>query len=390
MLNRLRNQSFQGLSSAMFSEGIKNLKKHIYNLKRHKSWAGEGGLSPLHIAVRHNQLEVCQALLTEGITPDITEPLTHKTPLHIAAYFGHLRITKLLKNFGADLSAKDDLGCSPIHYGAMGLHKKMILFFIENQVSPLLQSNFGGLLDILIRKKNFELVDFFSNICGSTAMGLDESLLFPMRCISDQRWTPFHSAVVSGQDAIFKMLMEKFPHMPAITEAKPTALLHEDPTSVVDLALLQGNTSIKRLLKTKEPTQEYRRRFMRKNWYETGFPSRKPLCSAIRYRDIEKINEVINSQGIDVIFDRKEKTGTENAFQALENPNALDFAAWVYSLPFFDLIIERKVKIPLSGFLILERSRDFFLNWAIMEAHPLGEAFLKNIVKESYYEPDYT
>ncbi len=82
---------------ALIKKGnLNNLEKHISDLERDLSWVGVGGLPPLHMAARYNQLEVCDFLLKQGITLDITEPLSLKTPLHIAAYFGHLEVVKLI------------------------------------------------------------------------------------------------------------------------------------------------------------------------------------------------------------------------------------------------------------------------------------------------------
>jgi hypothetical protein len=156
--------------------------------------------------------------------------------------------------------------------------------------------------------------------------------------------------------------------------------------SPADLALLEGTASIKKRLQVDQDTDEYRSVFMKKNWYETDFPKRKELCDAIRYRDIKKVKEIIRNQGIGVIFQREEKTRADKHFESLEKPNALDFAAYVYSLPFFDFLIEKRIEIPINEFLIVERASNLFFNWALMEVHPLGEGFLKGSGREGTYE----
>jgi hypothetical protein len=327
-------------------------------------------------------VDMCQFLLEEGITPDVTEPFTQKTPLHIAAYFGYIEVAKVLKKFRATLDAQDCIACSPIHYAAMNQKKDLILFFLENRIETSVQSIFGNMLDILIRKKSIGLVDFFSSIGGVDTLSPYYFLSFVLRrSIDDGEWTPFHSAAVSGQTEIVKMLMQKFPFMEAIKRGLGYARL-ETSTSPADLALLEGNPLIKKMLHLEKDTDEYRRVFMKKNWYETDFPKRKELCNAIRYRNIEKVNEIIRNQGVEVIFQREEKTRIERYCQSLENPNALDFATYVYSLPFFDFLIKERVEIPIDEFLIDERQSSLFFNWALMAVHPLGEGFLKCIEKE--------
>lgn len=365
---------------------LKGLKKYASALKRHQSWVGNGGLSPLHLATRHNQVEICQFLLEEGITPDITEPFTQKAPLHIAAYFGHLEIAKVLKKYGAALDVEDCIACNPIHYAAMGKQKNLILFFLENRIELSVQSIFGNVLDILIRKKSLDLVNFFSNIGGVEPLDTYYfSSYIPRRSLDDGAWTPFHSAAVSGQAEIFDMLMRKFPFMPAIKKGLGYARL-ENSTSPEDLAVLEGTPSIKKMLQVEQDTDEYREIFMKKNWYETDFPKRKELCDAIRYRNIEKVKELIKNQGIGVIFQREEKSRSDKCFESLEKPNALDFATYVYSLPFFDFLIEERIEIPVDEFFIGERLSHLFFNWALMEVHPLGEGFLKHIGKEEVHE----
>jgi hypothetical protein len=365
---------------------LKSLKKYISALKRDESWVGNGGLSPLHLAARHNQVEICQFLLEEGITPNITEPFTGKTPLHIAAYFGHLELAKVLKKFGAALDSEDYIASNPIHYAAMGKQKDMILFFLENRIEPAVQSIFGNVLDILIRKKSRDLVDFVSNIDGVVALDTYYFWRYtPRRSINDGAWTPFHSAAVSGQVEIFEMLMRKFPFMPALKKGLRYARL-EKSTSAADLAVLEGITSIKKILQIEQDTDEYRRVFMKRNWYEKDLPERKELCDAIRYRNIEKVKELIRNQGIDVIFEREKKTRSERYWASSEKPNALDFAALVYSLPFFEFLIENRLEIPIDEFLITERRSNLFFNWAFMEVHPLGEGCMKNIGTERAHE----
>ena len=381
MLIQEKNQKLLHVCSPFIQSGdLKGLKKHAFALKRQVSWVGSGGLSPLHLAAKHNQVEICRFLLDEGITPDITEPFTKKTPLHLAAYFGYLEVARILVKFGAASDTEDCIGCSPIHYASMNKQKDLILFFLENRVDLSIQSIFGNVLDILIRKKGLNLVDFFSSIGGVASLDRYYSDLVPNSI--DSEWSPFHSAAASGQAKIFEMLMRKFPVVPAIKDTELSYSHEETPISPADLAALEGNSFIKKMLHVEKDTDEYRKAFMKRNWYETGFPHRKELCNAIRYRKIENVNVLIRNHGIEMIFERKEKKDCPS----LENPNALDFATYVYSLPFFDFLIEKRIAIPIDEFLIHERLRDLFFNWALMEVHPLGEGCLKNIEKEGAYE----
>jgi len=253
-------------------------------------------LSPLHVAARYNQVEICEFLLKQGITPDITESLSLKTPLHIAAYFGHLEVVKVLKKYRANLDINDSISSKPIHYAAMGVNKDLILFFLENQTKPSAQSLFGNILDILIRKKSLELVDFFSNIGGIDCL---DSNYFPHSTPErgfENSWSPFHSAAISGQEKIFEMLLHKFPHFICNNKGSVNLFSISVLYFCFGLGPFRGNPTIKKLLNLQKNTDEYRSIFMKENRYETDFPNRKEICNAIRYRDMKKLQDVIEKK----------------------------------------------------------------------------------------------
>jgi len=384
MQKRFDNRQYQKIFS---SGNFQKLKRSISFLTRHKSWVGSEGFSPLHLGACYDKTQMCRFLLEEGITPNVIEPFTGKTAVHIAAYLGLLDVVKVLRDFGADLSLKDHLDCAPIHYAAMGKHKEMILFFLQNHIKTSLQSVFGNVLDILIRKKCVELVDFFSNINGVEALDTEYFFNdFPDRSLSDVEWTPFHSAAVSGQIETFKMLRDKFPYLPVLEKPALSYRKIGESTTPLDLAILEGHDEIVGELGVEQESDEYRKRFMARNWYETDFPKRKELCNAIRYRDIEKIDQVVEKQGVEILFQRQEKSRSEKFFQTLELPNALDFANYMYALEFFDYLIEKRIEIPRCEFSTHERLNTLFFNWALMEVHPFGEGFIKKMGGGENYE----
>ena len=115
---------------------------------------------------------------------------------------------------------------------------------------------------------------------------------------------------------------------------------------------------------------------MKENRYETDFPNRKEICNAIRYRDMKKLQDVIEKKGESSLFEREKKEGS------LDPPNSLGFGNYLYSLPFFDFLLEQQIQIPESIFFPQNTFQEFFLNWALMEAHPHGEKFLKKSGEE--------
>ena len=69
-------------------------------------------------------LPMCAQLLTRGHPVDLRDPDTGHTPLMFAAFHGHLEVTKLLLDHGADPNK----------------------FCGENKFSPLLNAQFRGIM----------------------------------------------------------------------------------------------------------------------------------------------------------------------------------------------------------------------------------------------------
>ena len=69
-----------------------------------------------------------------------------ETPLHLAAQFGHLKITELLISEGADINAVTNDGCSPLHYAARGIEIN-----IQNSDYPAYHLDNPGIVEFLIK-----------------------------------------------------------------------------------------------------------------------------------------------------------------------------------------------------------------------------------------------
>ena len=54
------------------------------------------------------------------------------TPLHLAAYWDHTKIVKLLIAEGADVNAKDEDGMTPLHEAALWGHNEVAELLIAN------------------------------------------------------------------------------------------------------------------------------------------------------------------------------------------------------------------------------------------------------------------
>lgn len=60
----------------------------------------------MHLAAQNNHLEVCEILLRAGISRDARTKVD-RTPLHMAACEGNLRIVQTLLLHGADYDCRD-------------------------------------------------------------------------------------------------------------------------------------------------------------------------------------------------------------------------------------------------------------------------------------------
>ena len=92
-----------------------------------------GGLTPLHMAVRSGSYDIAKFLLRAGANP---RARTDKglTPLHLLYFPGcsscsddtldpkatRHEIAALIVSMGGDVNAKDDMGVSPLHYALLG------------------------------------------------------------------------------------------------------------------------------------------------------------------------------------------------------------------------------------------------------------------------------
>ena len=91
------------------------------------------------------------------------------TPLHKAASSGHKEIAELLITLGADLNAKDDtLEFTPLHYATMGAgdggHKEIVELLINRGADVNAKASVGGLTPLLIAamEGHYEVVELLT------------------------------------------------------------------------------------------------------------------------------------------------------------------------------------------------------------------------------------
>ena len=81
------------------------------NMKDHK------GLTPLLLALKHNQLEIAKILIKHGADIELANK-GGRTPLHFAIELGSIELTKAILERNANINAKDKKGMTPLHYAS--------------------------------------------------------------------------------------------------------------------------------------------------------------------------------------------------------------------------------------------------------------------------------
>ncbi len=92
---------------------------------------------PLHNAINHNQfpIPVIRALLLHGANPNLKDPLTGETSLHLAVRMGFVEIVVLLMEKNADETIENNQFQTPLQLANIGLAVIINKFAIYRQAS---------------------------------------------------------------------------------------------------------------------------------------------------------------------------------------------------------------------------------------------------------------
>ena len=84
------------------------------------------GFTALLSASYSGERLVVATLLDHGLDPNTRDLLTHKTPLHLAAFRGHLSTCQLLLSRGADADAVDNYAWTALMFAAHAGHEGVV------------------------------------------------------------------------------------------------------------------------------------------------------------------------------------------------------------------------------------------------------------------------
>lgn len=89
-------------------------------------------ITPLHLAVIHNQEEILALLLQKGAKTDLKDNTTQATPLHFAALYGRANLAKMLIQHGADVNARMRFDITPLLVAAQFKQPQVIEILLQN------------------------------------------------------------------------------------------------------------------------------------------------------------------------------------------------------------------------------------------------------------------
>ncbi len=109
---------------------------------------GEWDLRPLHLAAWYNQPRLIDLLIQLESKPDKQDRKSQKTPLHIAAYLGHLEAWEALIKAGAHSNQQGVYHWMPMHYAAAQGHLEIIKHLFYHGAPLHCNTKCGNILNI--------------------------------------------------------------------------------------------------------------------------------------------------------------------------------------------------------------------------------------------------
>jgi ankyrin repeat protein len=103
------------------------------------------GRTQLHHCAENGFTSSVKRLLSiRNINVNVKDDVYGWTPLHEAAWKGHVEIIRLLLQNGAEVNAKNNYGYTPLHYAACNGHIDILHLLVENGVDLEAQRNYGS------------------------------------------------------------------------------------------------------------------------------------------------------------------------------------------------------------------------------------------------------
>ena len=147
------------IHDAAASGNIPSIKYLLQKEKADINEQDKDGDTPLHMAIRENQLETVKFLCQSGADVE-KRNFSEKTPLILATFKEEYDIIReLVTNFHANVNAVDQYSLSPLFIAIAGEHLDIVKFLCENDADVSAYNTIGETpLITAIKLKNFDIV----------------------------------------------------------------------------------------------------------------------------------------------------------------------------------------------------------------------------------------
>ena len=120
-------------------------------------------------AAKKGYPRIARILIAAKANINTTKPSNDKTPLHLAAKYGHLDVVKVLIASHADITAKDYESKTPLHHAAKYGHLDIVNALLAAGADHALQDCFGKTpLRLAIEQKYFDIAEVLIDAGAST------------------------------------------------------------------------------------------------------------------------------------------------------------------------------------------------------------------------------
>jgi hypothetical protein len=160
------------------------------------AFAGPTGDLPVHHAARYGSLNVMRSMLQgePGLANAISKSL-RRTPLHSAAYYGHVAVIDMLLSSGAEIDAKLSSGDTPVHRAAEGSQLAALQVLLDRGGDPMALDNAGlPAVHMAAQKGHQAVVLWFLNL--PPPGGYEQLLLLAKR--SRMHWLSWKAHIRAG------------------------------------------------------------------------------------------------------------------------------------------------------------------------------------------------
>ena len=193
----------------------------------------------LYNAVTSNNVDLVTDLLGASTPIDAAIGDLQRTALHQAAHLNHFTCMKALLRHGANMSTEDIKGDTPLHLAAWAGHVESVFALLNHQ---------GSDVDFLSGR------DGYSPLwCAISAHHIDAARLLlkhgarvSLRSATGKGLLPLHQAAVTGQSALCQLLLERGAQVDAVDERRETALHYASASGSVACVnvLLRGGADV--------------------------------------------------------------------------------------------------------------------------------------------------